>query len=79
MKPVRLGHGPKTIHPGGEYGLAIAWEPSERDFIGRKALWRLSARPWRSAENGVGLVMKERAVLGAAIRRSLSEGVGEKV
>lgn len=52
----------------------IAWEPSERDFIGRKALE--AQRESGDQPKLVGLVMKERAVL-RGHQKVIVEGVGE--
>lgn len=52
----------------------IAWEPSERDFIGRKALE--AQREAGDQPKLVGLVMKERAVL-RGHQKVIVEGVGE--
>jgi len=52
----------ETIHPWRRICLDMHWEPSERDFIGRKAL-EAHARLAISPKTGWALVMKERAVL----------------
>lgn len=52
----------------------IAWEPAERDFIGRKALE--AQREAGDQPKLVGLVMKERAVL-RGHQKVIVEGIGE--
>ncbi|MCH1918029.1 glycine cleavage system aminomethyltransferase GcvT [Shewanella sp. A3A] len=51
----------ETINPlAANMGWTIAWEPSERDFIGRAALTELKAA---GTDKLVGLVMEEKGVL----------------
>jgi aminomethyltransferase len=51
----------ESINPlAANMGWTIAWEPSERDFIGRAALSELKAK---GTEKLVGLVMEEKGVL----------------
>ena len=59
-----------------ESGLAwtVAFDPPERDFIGRAALEAIRARG--SEHKRVGLVLDERAVL-RSHQRVLVPGVGE--
>ena len=55
-------------------GWSVAWEPEDRDFIGRKALEQ--QRQQGCPEKLVGLVLKERGVL-RAHQKVIVEGVGE--
>ena len=65
----------ETISPlAANMAWTIAWEPSERDFIGRKALE--AQREAGDQPKLVGLVMKERAVL-RGHQKVIVEGVGE--
>jgi len=57
-------------------GWTVAWEPAERDFIGRKALEAEKAAG--VAMKQVGLVMESRGVLREGMR-VVVEGVGEGV
>lgn len=65
----------ETISPlAANMGWTIAWEPAERDFIGRKALE--AQRAAGDQPKLVGLVLAERAVL-RGHQRVIVEGVGE--
>lgn len=55
-------------------GWTIAWEPVERDFVGRKALE--AQRAAGDQPRQVGLVMSERAVL-RGHQKVIVEGIGE--
>ncbi|PCC98880.1 glycine cleavage system aminomethyltransferase GcvT [Halopseudomonas pelagia] len=65
----------ETISPlAANMAWTIAWEPAERDFIGRKALE--AQREAGDQPKLVGLVMRERAVL-RGHQKVIVEGVGE--
>tara|TARA_R110001592_G_scaffold42588_6_gene138193 strand:- start:40254 stop:41339 length:1086 start_codon:yes stop_codon:yes gene_type:complete len=65
----------ETVSPlAANMGWTIAWEPIERDFIGRKALEVQRAAGDQLKQ--VGLVMSERAVL-RGHQKVVVEGVGE--
>ncbi len=55
-------------------GWTIAWQPEDRDFVGRKALTQAKAE---QTEKLVGLVMEEKGVLrtGSKVRCEAGEGV----
>lgn len=55
-------------------GWTIAWEPSDRDFIGRKALEALRGQ---SANKLVGLLLQERGVLRSHLKVRSAAGEGE--
>lgn len=55
-------------------GWTITWEPSERDFVGRKAL---EAQRAQGTEKLIGLVFKEKGVLRAGLAVKTSEGEGK--
>lgn len=65
----------ETVSPlAANMGWTVAWEPVERDFIGRKALE--TQRAAGDQPKQVGLVMSERAVL-RGHQKVIVEGVGE--
>lgn len=55
-------------------GWTVAWEPGERDFIGRKALEQLRNKSPRKL---VGLVLEERGVLRSHLKVRSEAGEGE--
>ncbi|MGH8529328.1 MAG: glycine cleavage system aminomethyltransferase GcvT [Nevskiales bacterium] len=55
-------------------GWTIAWEPKERDFIGRAALEKLRGKSPRKL---VGLVLEERGVLRSHLKVRSDAGAGE--
>jgi aminomethyltransferase len=64
-----------TVSPlAANMGWTIAWEPVERDFVGRKALE--AQRAAGDQPRQVGLVMSERAVL-RGHQKVIVEGIGE--
>ncbi|MGH1448516.1 MAG: glycine cleavage system aminomethyltransferase GcvT [Pseudomonadaceae bacterium] len=64
-----------TVSPlAANMGWTIAWEPVERDFVGRKALE--AQRADGDQPRQVGLVMSERAVL-RGHQKVIVEGIGE--
>lgn len=65
----------ETVSPlAANMGWTIAWEPTERDFIGRKALE--AQREAGDQPKLVGLVLSERAVL-RGHQKVIVDGVGE--
>lgn len=59
----------ETVNPlAANMGWTIAWEPSDRDFIGREALTAIKEA---GADKFIGLVMEQKGVLRHACRYSL--------
>lgn len=64
----------ESVNPlAANMGWCVAWEPAERDFIGRKALEAIKAA---GADKLVGLVMEEKGVLRAGLKVITDNGEG---